>query len=151
TEPTGVAPALSSASSFGFRTSLRIHARIPSGTTQQLELLQPVEFDHRHHVADDGIDCRYCHATVENSPWASVPPTATCMGCHDQIWNASAMLEPVRRAYFSGEPIRWRRVHQLPDYVYFDHSIHVTRGIGCVSCHGRLDETGKIFQVAPPT
>ena len=73
------------------------------------------------------------------------------MGCHDQIWNASAMLEPVRRAYFSGEPIRWRRVHQLPDYVYFDHSIHVTRGIGCVSCHGRVDEMGKIFQFAPLT
>lgn len=146
-----VALALVAGSLIGIPTALCIYVRTPYITNQQFEIVQPVEFDHRHHVADDGIDCRYCHATVENSPWASVPPTATCMGCHDQIWNASAMLEPVRRSYFANEPIHWRRVHQLPDYVYFDHSIHVTRGIGCVSCHGRVDEMGKIFQVAPLT
>jgi Cytochrome c7 and related cytochrome c/Class III cytochrome C family len=135
----------------GIPTALCIYVRTPYVTDQEFPVAQPVEFDHRHHVADDGIDCRYCHATVESSPWAGVPPTATCMGCHDQIWNASAMLEPVRRAYFSGQPIVWRRVHELPDFVYFDHSIHVTRGIGCATCHGRVDKMGKVYQVAPLT
>jgi hypothetical protein len=135
----------------GVPTALCIYVRTPYVTDQEFPILQPIEFDHRHHVADDGIDCRYCHATVESSPWAGVPPTATCMGCHNQIWNASAMLEPVRRAIFTGQPIAWRRVHQLPDFVYFDHSIHVTHGIGCASCHGRVDEMGKVYQVAPLT
>lgn len=120
--------------------------RMPYGTGQGYEVVQPVEFDHRHHVADDGIDCRYCHSTVESSPYAGVPPTATCMNCHNQIWNDSPLLEPVRQSYFSGEPIPWRRVHDLPDFVYFDHSIHVNRGIGCVSCHGRVDEMPYIKQ-----
>jgi hypothetical protein len=114
--------------------------REPFATGAGFQVVQPVEFDHRHHVADDGIDCRYCHSTAETSPYAGVPPTATCMNCHNQVWNDSPLLEPVRRSYFRGEPIPWRRVHELPDFVYFDHSIHVNRGIGCVSCHGRVDQ-----------
>jgi hypothetical protein len=130
---------------------LCIYVRTPYVTNAGFNVVQPVMFDHRHHVDDDGIDCRYCHATVETSPYAGVPPTATCMGCHDQIWNQSAMLEPVRRGWFTGLPIQWKRVHQLPDFVYFNHSIHVTRGIGCVSCHGRVDQMAQVFQVQPLT
>ncbi len=112
---------------------------------------QPIQFDHRHHVRDAGIRCEYCHYTVRRSPFAGVPPTALCMNCHSQIWNDSSLLAPVRTSYFSGEPIRWRRVNALPDHVYFDHSIHVARGVGCVSCHGRVDLMPQVFQVAPLT
>ncbi|HWN82135.1 MAG TPA: cytochrome c3 family protein, partial [Candidatus Udaeobacter sp.] len=102
-------------------------------------LQQPVPFSHDHHVSAIGIDCRYCHTSVENAAFAGMPPTATCMNCHSQIWAQSPMLEPVRASMKSGEPIRWTRVHNLPDFVYFDHSIHLAKGIGCVSCHGRVD------------
>lgn len=135
----------------GIPTALCIYVRTPYVTNQEFNVVQPVMFDHRHHVADDGIDCRYCHATVETSPYAGIPPTATCMNCHNQVWNQSAMLEPVRRSWFTGQPIAWKRVHQLPDFVYFNHSIHVTRGIGCVSCHGRVDQMAQIYQVQPLT
>ena len=100
---------------------------------------QPVPFSHAHHVADDGIDCRYCHTTVETSNIANIPPTKTCMNCHSQIWNTSPMLEPVRESFRSGRSIAWTRVHDLPDYVYFNHSIHVNKGVGCETCHGRVD------------
>jgi len=105
---------------------------------------QPVMFDHRHHLRDDGIDCRYCHYTVERSPYASVPPTELCMNCHNQIWNDSPMLATVRYAYFTDTPIRWERVHRLPDFVFFHHAVHVKRGIGCVSCHGRVDAMAQV-------
>jgi hypothetical protein len=101
---------------------------------------QPVEFSHEHHVSGLGIDCRYCHTSVETSPFAGIPPTATCMTCHSQIWSDSPKLEVVRASYRSGESIPWTRVHDLPDFAYFDHSIHVAKGVGCVSCHGRVDE-----------
>ncbi len=101
---------------------------------------QPVPFSHKHHVTDDGIDCRYCHTTVETSAFAGMPDTKTCMNCHSQIWAQSPTLAPVRESFQSGQPIVWTRVNRLPDYVYFDHSIHVQKGIGCVSCHGRVDE-----------
>ncbi|MCA1816426.1 MAG: cytochrome c family protein [Acidobacteria bacterium] len=109
---------------------------------------QPVPFSHKHHVSDDGIDCRYCHATVETSAFAGMPSTATCMNCHSQIWSDSPVLEPVRASYRTGEPLRWTRVHNLPGFVYFDHSIHVNKGVGCSTCHGRVDQMPLTYQVA---
>ena len=100
---------------------------------------QPVPFSHRHHVAGLGLDCRYCHATVERSATAGMPPTYTCMTCHSQLWTNATMLEPVRRSLADGQPLHWQRVNRLPDYVYFDHSIHIAKGVGCVTCHGRID------------
>jgi len=107
---------------------------------------QPVPFSHEHHVSGLGIDCRYCHTSVEESSFAGIPATKTCMNCHSQIWSDSPMLEPVRRSLKDGVPLAWQRVHRLPDYVYFDHSIHVAKGIGCVSCHGRVDEMPLLAQ-----
>lgn len=112
---------------------------------------QPVPFDHRHHVADDRIDCRYCHTEVDRAATAGMPSAARCMGCHAQIWNDSPLLEPVRESYFEGRPIRWRRVHDLPDFVFFDHSVHVAAGVGCESCHGRVDRMARVYQVKPLT
>jgi hypothetical protein len=109
---------------------------------------QPVQFSHKHHVADDGIDCRYCHTSVERSPFAGIPPTKTCMNCHAVIWAESPYLEPVRESLRSGQALQWRRVHDLPDFVYFDHSIHVNKGVGCASCHGRVDLMPATLQVA---
>ena len=101
---------------------------------------QPVHFSHKHHVTGMGIDCRYCHTTVEVSSFAGVPPTETCMTCHSQIWTEAPILEPVRASFRDNKPIEWNRVHDLPDFVYFDHSIHVNQGIGCQSCHGQVDQ-----------
>jgi hypothetical protein len=101
---------------------------------------QPVPFSHQHHVAGLGIDCRYCHTSVETSASAGIPPTYTCMSCHSQIWNDSPMLQPVRDSLANNTPIVWNRVHNLPDFVYFNHSIHVQKGVGCVTCHGRVDQ-----------
>jgi hypothetical protein len=100
---------------------------------------QPVPFSHKHHVGDDGIDCRYCHTSVENSSFAGIPPTKTCMSCHSQIWADSPALAPVRNSFRDDQSIQWTRVHNLPGFVYFDHSIHVHKGIGCSTCHGRVD------------
>jgi len=130
---------------------LMVWARVPAGTGQLDPLIQPVQFDHRHHVLDDGIDCRYCHSTVDRAPSAGIPSTALCMNCHSQVWNKSPRLEPVRQSYFTGQPIPWIRVHRLPDFVYFDHSIHVNKGVGCETCHGRVDQMPAIEQVAPLT
>jgi hypothetical protein len=99
---------------------------------------QPVPFSHRHHAGELGIDCRYCHTTVEKSSFAGVPPTQTCMTCHSQIWTNAAMLEPVRASYRDDTSLAWTRVNALPDFVYFDHSIHVAKGIGCTTCHGQI-------------
>ncbi|MDF2439099.1 MAG: hypothetical protein JWN98_83, partial [Abditibacteriota bacterium] len=101
---------------------------------------QPVQFSHRHHVGDDGIDCRYCHTSVETSASAGMPPTHTCMSCHSQIWTDSPELQAVRASYTSGQPIRWNRVHDMPDFVFFNHSIHIKKGVSCETCHGRMDE-----------
>jgi hypothetical protein len=108
---------------------------------------QPVPFSHKHHVSDDGIDCRYCHTSVETSPFAGLPPTETCMSCHSQIWTNAAILEPVRASFRTGDSISWTRVHDLPDFVYFNHSIHVNKGIGCSTCHGRVDEMPLTYKV----
>jgi hypothetical protein len=107
---------------------------------------QPVPFSHEHHVGGLGIDCRYCHTSVEVSSFAGIPPTKTCMNCHSQIWTGAGVLEPVRQSYRSGESIQWTRVHDLPEFVYFNHSIHVNKGIGCVSCHGRVDTMPLMWQ-----
>ncbi|MCI0485896.1 MAG: cytochrome c family protein [Blastocatellia bacterium] len=109
---------------------------------------QPVQFSHKHHVADDGIDCRYCHTTVEKSAFAGIPSTKTCMNCHSQIFADSPYLEPVRESWRTGRPIEWLRVHDLPDFAYFNHSIHVTKGVGCSTCHGRVDEMALTYQFA---
>jgi hypothetical protein len=101
---------------------------------------QPIQFSHLHHVKDDGIDCRYCHTSVESSTFAGIPPTKTCMNCHSQLFNTAPILEPVRASFRNDTPIRWVRVHDLPDFVYFNHSIHVKKGVGCETCHGRVDE-----------
>jgi hypothetical protein len=100
---------------------------------------QVVPFSHQHHVSGLGIDCRYCHTGVESSPFAGIPATETCMTCHSQVWRDAPILAPVRESWTTGQPLRWNRVHNLPDYVYFDHSIHVQKGVACVSCHGRVD------------
>src|SRR4051794_11471619 len=110
-------------------------------------VVQPIPFSHEHHVQQLGLDCRYCHTSVETSSFAGVPPTETCMTCHSQIWNTSPMLAPVRDSFQTGVPIQWNRVHELPDFVYFNHSIHVNKGIGCSSCHGRVDEMPLTYKV----
>src|ERR1041384_7693067 len=123
--------------------------RSPYTTKQGIVLRQPVPFSHEHHVAGLGIDCRSCHPSVEPSAFAGTPPTATCMNCHKLIWAQTDMLEPVRASLREERPIAWTRVHDLPDFVYFDHSIHVAKGIGCVSCHGRVDGMPLMRQSAP--
>ncbi len=107
---------------------------------------QPVAFSHKHHVGGLGIDCRYCHTAVEKSSSAGIPPTETCMSCHSQIWSDAPMLEPVRESYRSGKSIQWTKVHDLPGFVYFNHSIHVAKGMGCAVCHGRVDQMPLMYQ-----
>jgi hypothetical protein len=107
---------------------------------------QPIPFSHTHHVGSMGIECRYCHTGVENSQHAVVPPTKTCMNCHSQIWVNSSTLEPVRESYRTNQSIKWTKVHDLPDYVYFNHSIHVKKGVGCETCHGRVDKMPIMYQ-----
>ena len=112
---------------------------------------QPIPFSHEHHVSGLGIDCRYCHTSVETSTFAGIPATETCMSCHSQIWVDSPMLEPVRESMRTNVPIRWNRVHDLPDYAYFNHAIHVQKGVGCVSCHGRVDRMPLTWKEEPLT
>lgn len=100
---------------------------------------QPIPFSHQHHVGDIGIDCRYCHTSVEDSAFAGIPPTSTCMNCHSQLYADSPTLERVRQSYRDDDSLRWNRVHDLPDFVYFDHSIHISKGMACVTCHGPVD------------
>jgi hypothetical protein len=107
---------------------------------------QPVPFSHQHHVAGLGIDCRYCHTSVENAAFAGIPPTKTCMNCHKQIWTNAPMLEPVRASFRDNKPLVWSRVHDLPDFAYFNHSIHVAKGVGCATCHGQVDRMPLMYQ-----
>ncbi len=108
---------------------------------------QPVPFSHKHHVTDCGIDCRYCHTSVEKSAFAGVPETEICMSCHSQLYNTAPMLAPVRESLVKPERLQWTRIHNLPDFVFFNHSIHVNKGIGCETCHGRVDEMPLTWQV----
>ncbi|MBN8729094.1 MAG: cytochrome c3 family protein [Acidobacteria bacterium] len=107
---------------------------------------QPVMFTHKHHVSGVGMDCRYCHSSVEVSSSAGIPSTEVCMGCHSQIWSEAPILEPVRESWRSGRSIQWNRVHDLPGYVYFNHSIHVTKGMGCQTCHGQVDKMPMVWK-----
>jgi hypothetical protein len=118
----------------------------PYMTYVDVTIDQPVPFSHKHHVAGLGIDCRYCHTTVETSSSAGIPPTETCMTCHSQVWTEAPVLERVRESWRTGQPLRWNRVHDLPDFVYFNHSIHVSKGIGCTTCHGQVDEMPLIHR-----
>ena len=115
-------------------------------TRAQEYVEQPVQFSHLHHVGDDGIDCRYCHTSVETSAFAGIPPTKTCMNCHSQIWSTAPILEPIRSSFREDRPLRWVRVHDLPDFVYFNHSVHVKKGMGCETCHGRIDQMPLTLQ-----
>jgi hypothetical protein len=108
---------------------------------------QPVPFSHKHHVSGLGLDCRYCHTSVETSAFAGMPPTETCITCHSQIWSDSPMLEPVRASWRENQSIHWTRVHDLPGFVYFNHSIHINKGIGCQTCHGRVDLMPLMWKV----
>ena len=118
----------------------------PWATRLWVPISQPVPFSHKHHVGQLGIDCRYCHTGVEKSAYAGIPPTETCMTCHSQLYTDQAMLQPVRESLATATPIRWNRVHDLPDFVYFNHSIHVSKGIGCTSCHGRENQMQLVWQ-----
>ena len=113
--------------------------RSPYVTQENMAREQPVPFSHAHHVGAVGIDCRYCHTSVEDSSFAGIPPTKTCINCHSQLWADSPTLEPVRESFRENRPIEWTRVNDLPDFVYFDHSIHIYKGVGCVTCHGQVD------------
>jgi hypothetical protein len=123
----------------------------PYATQVNVVVDQPVPFSHEHHAGGLGIDCRYCHTSVETSSYAGIPPTETCMTCHSQIWSESLMLEPVRESLRTGTPLRWNRVHDLPDYAYFNHAVHVRQGVGCSRCHGRVDQMPLTWKAEPLT
>ena len=125
--------------------------RSPYITRQSLTPSQPIPFSHEHHVGGLGLDCRYCHASAETAAYAGMPPTFTCMTCHSQLFTNVPLLAPVRQSLAERKPIRWTRVHRLPDYVYFDHSVHVANGVGCTTCHGPVQTMPLIRQVAPLT
>jgi len=128
-------------------------SRSPANTKVQVPLNQPIPFSHQHHAWELGIDCRYCHTSVEKSSYAGLPPTETCMSCHSQIWTNSPLLEPIRQSYETGTPIKWNLVNKTPEFVYFNHSIHVDRGVNCNICHGPVQNMhitfkGNSFQMA---
>ncbi len=122
--------------------------RSPYVTQVDVPREQPVPFSHEHHVRGLGLDCRHCHTTVEETAFAGIPPTKTCMTCHSQIWAESPMLEPVRASLRTDRSLQWTRVHDLPDFVKFNHSIHVAKGVGCSTCHGQVDQMPLTWQTA---
>jgi len=124
-------------------------ARSPYITNQRVTRNQPLQFSHKHHTGDDGIDCRYCHTSVETSAYAGIPPTKTCMNCHSVLFNNVGYLEPVRESYRTDQSIQWVKVQRLADYVYFNHSIHINKGVGCSSCHGAVNQMPLMFQASP--
>ncbi|MBV8497175.1 MAG: cytochrome c3 family protein [Gammaproteobacteria bacterium] len=128
---------------------LRSLTAYPAGIGDPLQ--QPVPFSHKHHVADDGIDCRYCHGAVETSAFAGIPPLSTCMTCHSQLYTDQEALAPLVKAFTSGTALHWQRVNKLPDFVYFNHAIHIAKGVGCASCHGAVDEMPLTWRAAPLT
>ncbi len=125
---------------------LYFYVRSPYATGQNIVVDQPVAFSHRHHVSQLGIDCRYCHTSVEESAFAGIPATEVCMGCHSHVWTDAEELEPVRESYRTGEPITWRRVHNLAGFAYFDHSVHVNKGVACTECHGEIHRMPLVWQ-----
>ena len=129
----------------GWRISIAPHPAIGSPVEQA------VPFSHKHHVGDVGLDCRYCHTSVAESPRAGLPPTHTCMSCHSQIWTGAPMLAPVRASLANNKALKWNRVAVLPDYVFFRHDIHIAKGVGCVECHGRIDRMALTYRAVPLT
>lgn len=132
---------------------LAAFSRAPYNTKVDVPKNQPIPFSHQHHAWELGIDCRYCHTSVEKSSYAGLPPTETCMSCHSQIWTNSPLLEPIRQSYETNTPIKWNLVNRVPEFVYFNHSIHISRGINCNTCHGAVEEMnitmkGNSFQMA---
>lgn len=130
-------------------TAVLVLARSPYITNQRVVRTQPVQFSHKHHAGDDGIDCRYCHTSVETSAYAGIPPTRTCMNCHSVLFNNVGYLEIIRDSYRTDESLHWTKVHRLADYVYFNHSIHVNKGIGCSTCHGPVNQMPLMYQASP--
>jgi hypothetical protein len=124
-------------------------SRSPFNTKVGVPKEQPVPFSHEHHAVELGIDCRYCHTSVEKSSFAGLPPTQTCMSCHSQIWTNSPLLEPVRASYVKQEALKWNRLHSVPDFVYFNHSIHINRGINCNICHGPIQKEMIAYRGKP--
>jgi hypothetical protein len=125
---------------------LYAYVRSDYATGRNIVVDQPVPFSHRHHVAQLGMDCRYCHHTVETSSFAGIPATEVCMGCHNYVWTDAEVLAPVRESYRTGEPIVWNRVHRLAGFSYFDHSIHVAKGVACTTCHGEVHRMALVWQ-----
>jgi hypothetical protein len=118
-------------------------------TRQNEVVVQPVQFSHAHHVGGQGIDCRYCHTSVEKAAFAGIPPTKTCMNCHSILWSNAPILEPVRASFRDDTPLTWIRVNDLPDFVYFSHKIHIKQGVGCTTCHGAVDKMPLLSQAQP--
>lgn len=135
----------------GVPIALMAWVRTPNATGQFARVTQPVPFDHRLHVTGFRIDCRYCHSSVERSASAGIPPSTTCVSCHNPTWMNSLELAPVRASLATGRPLQWNRVNRLPDFVYFNHAIHVRKGVGCESCHGRIDQMTSVSQAKPLT
>jgi hypothetical protein len=135
----------------GVPVFLMVWVRTPFDNDELEPTDQPVEFDHRHHVADDGLDCLYCHWPAARSAYAGIPATQVCMNCHGQIWNEATLLEPVRRSFYQNVPIAWQKIYRLPDFVFFNHAAHINRGVGCSSCHGRVDHMARVYRVVPLT
>src|SRR3954447_26940033 len=127
------------------------YVRSPLARGMQDRIEQPIQFDHRHHTRDEAVKCRFDHNTVYRSPPAAIPASQLCLNCPSQIWNQSPLLEPLRRSYFEGKPIVWQKVNDVPDFVYFNHAIHVNKGVGCVTCHGRVDEMPAVQKAEPLT
>jgi len=133
----------------GFGWGLHAVYWSPYSTRVNVPVEQPVPFSHEHHVGGLGIDCRYCHPEVERSSFAGIPPTSTCMNCHTQVLKDSPRLELVRESAATGRPIPWVHIHKAPDYVYFNHSVHVNRGISCVECHGQINKMDEVYHAKP--
>jgi Cytochrome c7 and related cytochrome c len=143
--------AAAAAALVGIPLALMAWVRTPAITGQRSAPAQPIPFDHRIHVTGLQIDCRYCHSTAERSAPAGVPATTVCVPCHSQVWRDGPVFAPVRHSLATGRPIPWQRVNSLPDFVFFNHAIHVRKGVGCETCHGRVDRMARVEQAAPLT
>jgi hypothetical protein len=129
--------------------ALMVYVRSSFATGEHRDIAQPVAFDHRIHAKDLRIDCRFCHSGADRGAVAGLPPTVACMGCHSKVWRESEQFAPVRASLATHRPIQWRRVNALPDFVFFDHSIHLAKGVGCATCHGHVAEMARVSQATP--
>jgi hypothetical protein len=133
----------------GLPVALMAWVRTPNATRRYQPVTQPIAFDHRVHVTGQRIDCRYCHYSADRSASAGIPPSSMCVPCHSASWMRTDVMAPVRTSVASGKPLQWNRVYALPGFVYFNHAIHVTKGVGCETCHGRVDQMASVYQAAP--